>query len=137
MIFPLLGNYPDIQLTMRLSPGNKFQMSDAQRSALGTVVVQGWQDDWLLGKFAPGPAHAAFARLFADHEESVNDQLFGVADKLESAIEALGLRLSTMDGKDSFPVTQVQIMNDDGFCCKVQAQAIDLTVSQSKNGPAC
>lgn len=55
-------------------------------------------DGHMLGNFAPGPAFARHAALFAQYEQAAEQQLLQEIERLEREIGQLGFMVATPDG---------------------------------------
>src|SRR5262245_43335432 len=104
---------------MPLDPQQDSHLVDSQGRCLGTVSIERIEGDRVFAAFVSGKDFAAVDSLFGEFEEAVNDQLFHEADRLSLAIDALGLRLTSVDGKDSLELRDVQIMNATNLSCRV------------------
>ena len=88
---------------------------DAQERALGSVEIERIEGGLVFGRFLAALEFAAVSKLFDDFEEASNCQALGLVDKLDAAIEALGLRLRWPGETLSMAVRDVQIWHDGGI----------------------
>jgi hypothetical protein len=98
-------------------------MTDGQGQCLGQVVVENVEEELLLGQFTARPEFASLERLFAEHEDLVNHQVFSLAEEMEAAIEALRLTLRSPDGRENYAVEDVQIMRGHDLSCRLSPRA--------------
>lgn len=104
---------------MELHAGQVLELLDAQHHVLGQLIVEGREEQLLLGRFMPGPGFPAVDRLFRDFEEAANAQALAVLDDHDAAIAALGLWLREPGGSEKMDVKNVQIWSDGGISCRI------------------
>jgi hypothetical protein len=103
---------------MRVQIGQTLKLVDAQRRSIGSVGVERYDNEVLMGTFTPGPGFPAVAHLFQEFEEAAANQALRAVDKLDAAIAALGLTLLWGDDGRLLQVCDVQIWSDGGFSCR-------------------
>ena len=108
---------------MRLYTEQTVDLIDAQERHIGQIVIERSEAELVFGKFVPGSDFPAVRQLFLDFEEAVNLQALSVVDELDSAIEALGLRLHLPGGSQQIAVHDVQIWSDGSITCRVSDPA--------------
>jgi hypothetical protein len=115
---------------MHLHAGDKLWLRDARQHSVGQIVLEGSEGGLLSGKFTPGADFAAVKDLFRRFEEAVEAQALSVVDELDTALAALGLHLSSVDGSQSISIHDVQIWNDGSVTCRLCG-----STSPGANGP--
>jgi hypothetical protein len=100
-----------------------YQLLDAHQRQVGKMVVERNEDTLLFGRFTPGTAYADVQHLFREFEDAVNCQALPQIDKLDAAIDGLGLHLRSADGSRQLAIKDVQIWSDGGITCRLLAQA--------------
>jgi hypothetical protein len=100
------------------------RLIDAQGQSLGTVSFDKVAGDRVFGRFAATANFDAARSLFRQFEDAVSDQLFSDVEELGLQIERLGLQLAPFDGDDALNLTDVQIMNETDFSCRIPNLAL-------------
>jgi hypothetical protein len=109
---------------MPLDPRQTALLTDAQGRLLGQVAIDRIEGNRLFGHFTAGVDFGAVRSLFQELEATVNDQVFGEADRLAQQIDCLGLRLAGSGAAEQLALRDVQIMSVSAFCCEVPGLAL-------------
>jgi hypothetical protein len=98
---------------------HSLTLSDARGLTYGWMTLESHEEPLLQGVFVPGPDFLRVSPLFRQFEEAVNEQALSTVNRLDAAISALGLVLSSPDGSEQTPVYDVQIWTDGGISCRL------------------
>jgi hypothetical protein len=86
-------------------------LMDRSGKVLGHVLVQRREGQRVIGKFHPIDLPEEILKVFTNHEEIVDGQMFSYLDESEAAIRALGLQVQMDADSPPVRVCDVQIMN--------------------------
>jgi hypothetical protein len=114
----------------------RYHLVDAYQRQFGEFVLERNENKLLCGRFAPGPAFADVEPLFREFEEAVNCQALPKIDRLDTAIEALGLHLRSADSSHQLAIKDVQIWSDGGITCRLLDQAFAEVNGSPASAPA-
>lgn len=89
--------------------GQTYRLVDRANQHVGDVLLETYQEGLWDGSFQEGAAFASHQPLFDAYLQLVNDQVFSLIDDVEARIDALGLRLESLQSQRMPPIANVEI----------------------------
>lgn len=105
---------------MSIEIGSTYLLMDREGRMLGKVDVREKAGEFLCGTLDKTDDFSRYETLFKDHEECANHQRFRLLDEIESKISDIGAYLYHPDDKAIVPIKDLQIMNQNDICFKIQ-----------------